>query len=268
MKLDQLPILITVPHGGTEVPNELKNRTALKEQDIFDNSDSMTRELFNFKDKVYAFIDASISRAFIDLNRSPLDKPPVNMDGVIKKLTIFGKQVYKSGNYPDDVLIHSLLNKYFYPYHKKIDGLLNKSKIKLAIDCHSMMPVSHIISIDKNEKRPLICLSNGGDDQGQPLGKNNKTTCSAEILQVMSECFQAVLEINPSDIKMNHPFTGGYTIQSHKNDDIPWIQIQINEKLYVQRSNKGASKFIVSTAKADVLKDNIFRAIQLFFLNI
>ncbi len=265
--MDRLPVLLSIPHDGDIIPDELKNRTSLSAADILEDGDTLTRLLYGFKDKVAAYIDTDIARTFIDLNRSPDDRPPVNADGVIKSMTIKNTPVYKKKRSPDSILIDSLLDKYYYPYHQKIDVLQKQSGIRLALDCHSMLPTAPTLGSAKGAKRPMICLSNGGNEKGEPTTRKKTITCPPESIQLMANCFADVFELNQSNVKLNHPFTGGHIIHSHFNGSIPWIQIEINKKLYLNTLNHQLTTRSQSFTKLEKIKDNIWRALQLFFLN-
>jgi formiminoglutamase len=143
---DRLPVLISIPHGGDQIPPEVENRVQLTERDIFFDGDALTREIYNFEDRVEAFIEMPIARAIIDLNRSHDDRPPENPDGVVKTITTDKTQIYKQDMFPDDSFIEHLLEKYYLPFHNEVDQLLDRHEIILALDCHSMLEKAPVIS--------------------------------------------------------------------------------------------------------------------------
>ena len=88
-----IPILVTVPHGGMRLPPEA-SECRLSPLEVVLDGDTWSRDLYNLRDHVAAFLDTEIPRAVIDLNRAPVDLPPVNPDGVVKTITVDGN----SGN--------------------------------------------------------------------------------------------------------------------------------------------------------------------------
>jgi N-formylglutamate deformylase len=62
------PLLISVPHGGTEVPEIIRPFLLLKEDELRYYCDPNTRVVFGFEDRVAAYIDTPISRMVVDLN--------------------------------------------------------------------------------------------------------------------------------------------------------------------------------------------------------
>ncbi len=252
-----LPILISVPHGGDKTPPELQDRTALSPKDIFEDGDAFTRDIYQFKGKVEAFVEANIGRAFVDLNRAPTDRPPQNPDGVVKSHTVYEVPVYQEGKYPDDELIEEILEKYYYPYHAKLDECQNQPHVKFAFDCHSMLAQAPVISATPGESRPLICLSNLDD------GKSN-TSCSSLQIQTLANCFRETFEVKKEEIQINNPFKGGYITRSHYNGSIPWVQIELNRKLYLTPPYFDLNTMNCSTERLSEIREKIWQALQRF----
>jgi len=261
---ETLPLLISVPHGGHEIPPELRERVALTESHIFEDGDALTREIYAFQNEVIAFIDTPIARAFVDLNRSPFDRPPENPDGIVKTVTTMRRSVYKAGQFPDEALIERVLRAYYFPYHARIDELHTHSKIQLALDCHSMLAQSPPISDHPGKLRPLICLSNRGDEKGYPTEQRGPVTCPPKWIQLLAECFCSVFEIEKSEVEINNPFFGGYIIQSHFRGDLSWIQLEINRKLYLSPPNFNADLLAVVPERIAELRNKILTTMKLF----
>ncbi|MCP4131341.1 MAG: N-formylglutamate amidohydrolase [bacterium] len=230
---EKLPVLISIPHGGTTIPDEVLDRVVVEYKDMFYNGDTLTRELFNYRDSVEAFVDTEIAKAIIDVNKAPHDRPPEHIDGVFKKVMTNGSPIYKLSSYPDDTLIETMLDKYYYPYHRELDRLQALRGVKIGLDCHTMLAEAPEISSQAGQERPLICLSNRGDYKGEPISERGPVTSTPEVLRCLADSFKRVFDITDSQVFMNHPVYGGYIIQSHYNGSIPWIQVEINRKLYL-----------------------------------
>ena len=139
----------------------------LRDEELRYYCDPQTRVVFGYRDRVEAYIDTPISRMVVDLNRPPLPLPLRDPDGIIKLRTIDGREVYRPGHIPDMHLIHTLLMEHFFPFHQKIDELIDRHPVRIAFDCHSMLPQGSENQKDAGKERPLICLGNNGDRQGQ-----------------------------------------------------------------------------------------------------
>jgi len=259
-----LPVLISVPHGGDQIPKELHSIVALTPRDIFEDGDTLTREIYAFQDQVVAFLDTPIARACIDLNRAPTDRPPANPDGVVKTMTTSQRPVYKSGHFPDDLAIQLLLNRYYWPYHHQLDHLQQIPGLKVALDCHSMLAAAPAFSRVPGEPRPLFCLSNRGDQQGQPVPGRGPITCPPTWLQRLADCFCQVFAAEKQEVRLNDPFSGGYIIQSHFNGIVPWIQIELNRKLYLTPPYFDAQTLTVAPERIRELREKIFEVLKAF----
>ena len=115
--IKNLPVLLSIPHGGKKIPPQLKDRVILLPENILEDIDAFTREIYDLGEKVTEVIFTNIARTFVDLNRAPDDLPSQNPDGVIKSHTCFGKAIYQNGLEPDEALTQILLKDYYYPYH-------------------------------------------------------------------------------------------------------------------------------------------------------
>ena len=219
------PVLLSIPHGGIEIPPELANRIILSPYDLFNDGDAFTKDIYDLRPHVSEVISTEIARAFIDLNRASDDLPPGNSDGVVKSHTSYGKVIYRNGLEPDEALIKKLIERYYLPYHQKIQDLLNGKifQIELALDCHSMAAVGPSISPDRGEKRPMICLGNA---HGQSCPKNT--------IEKMAECFTRAFSLKDNEISINRPFAGGYITRTYGGNPIPWIQVELNRELYLR----------------------------------
>jgi len=259
------PILISVPHGGDIIPPEVRDRVNLTARDVFYDGDIVTRKIYDFRNEVAAFIETTIARAIVDVNRAPDDRPPQNPDGVIKTRTAQGTRVYKDGAFPDDSRIDTLLQEYYHSYHGKLEALLEHHDIKLALDCHSMLPFAPPTSDHPGRPRPLICLSNRGDERGMPTKEHGPVTCPPEWVRALAETFRREFADEEGEVALNNPFLGGFISQAHfRSKGIPWIQIEINRKLYLAEPYFDAETLQVKEERVQELRMKTLRAIETF----
>ncbi len=264
----RFPFLVSVPHGGDFVPPEIRDRIRLGEDEIAFHSDPGTRRLFNFGERISGFIDACISRAVIDLNRAPYDRPPANPDGVIKVMTPEGFPVYQEGAFPPPELIRSLLKTYYYPYHEEINSCLESGSIKIAFDCHSMTPVAPPMYPNAGKPRPLICLGNQGNLRGEPALNGTPLTCPPGWIRLMADFFREEFD-GEGTVAINDPFPGGFTIRSHfRQRRIPWVQIEVNRKLYESGDYSDPETLTIDPQDVDRLRERIFSALSAFWENL
>lgn len=247
-----LPVLISVPHGGTWVPGPAKKYCRLGRADLLRDGDTWSRELYALQGGVTCYQDTPVARAILDLNRGPGDLPPGNPDGVVKSMTVQGVQVWQDPGGPPEETLRLLLQDWYWPYHRALEekargGPGGGNKIILALDCHTMLPQGPPRSPDQGKPRPLVCLSNRGDHRGEPRGKG-PVTAPPEMLRAFQEILQEglagsraslmappYLPGTPGEmVTLNQPFQGGYITRHHgRGGHLPWIQVEINRGLYL-----------------------------------
>lgn len=201
-----LPLLISVPHAGEQIPKEAKDLCILTHEEIIADGDEEAGKIYDFQAEVDLYLTTDIARAIIDLNREPDD---FRADGVIKTHTCWNNKVYST--FPSADLQQLLLNKYYYPYHQRLQDFA-ESDVILGVDCHTMAEFGPPVGPDAGSLRPLVCLSNGNG------------TCPQPWFELMLSCFQG--EFGES-VKTNDPFKGGY-ITRHHSSKLPWMQLEIS----------------------------------------
>jgi len=259
---DHYPFLISIPHGGTVVPPEVQERIALSPAELAWYCDPATRVLYDFGDVVATTISTPVSRMVIDLNRPPLPLPPKDPDGIIKTRTIDGRQVYLPGKIPDLALIHRWMVRWYFPYHQRIDELIDTHSIRIAFDCHSMLPQGSQEQSDAGKKRPLICLGNYGDTQGKAR-PGSITTCPEEWIAILAQEFGEEFP-GRGNVALNTPFSGGFISNAHYwRKGIPWIQIEVNRSLY-ERSDEEHNSY-AGNEQISALRERIWRVLVRFW---
>lgn len=256
MKL--LPVLISVPHGGSDTPKEIANRVCITPKDLFEDSDAYTREIYGIKDEVVAWLGADIARVFIDLNRAENDLPPDNPDGVVKSITCHARPIYSPKSELEAAIIETLLQKHYRPYHTKLQALIkNHDGIQLALDCHSMESTGPRIAPDSGKDRPLLCL-----------GNVNGKSAPNEWIYHLAQCFCESFGLQEEDITVNKPFSGGYITQAYGNQPIPWIQVEMNRKLYLSDPWFDKINLAVDSARLKLLREQFKQGLSKFFTSV
>lgn len=222
-----LPVLLSIPHGGDQVPEEAKPLTTLTAADVFSDGDACTREIYDLGDEVAAVHQATIARAFVDLNRGLDVRPPENPDGVVKSLTADRIPVWRGAGPPPDDLAETLLHRYWRPYHDRLEELAALDEVRLGVDCHSMAEFAPAIAPIPGEPRPLFCLSNGNGD-----------TAPDRILDDLADALAESFECDRGSILLNDPFQGGYITRWHgrgfRDGGPPWVQVEMNRSWYLK----------------------------------
>lgn len=258
------PFIISVPHGGNVIPGEVGDRIALSPGEVTFYSDPGTREIYNVRARVAAFIETPVSRVVVDLNRPPYHLAPKYPDGAIKSMTGFGTPVYRKDKFPDITLVHRLMLKYFFPYHETIDRLIDERQVKIAFDCHSMLPEALPSQDEKGKVRPLICLGNNGDLNGAPR-PGVLSTCPQELIQNLGRHFMDEFG-DAGAVSFNSPYAGGFISISHRwHREVPWVQIEVNRGLYERETRGPDEPGYIDTTSAKDLQGRIWNVLTGFW---
>ncbi|MBU9713549.1 N-formylglutamate amidohydrolase [Evansella tamaricis] len=241
----KLPILISVPHGGLTIPSFIRDKCLLSEKDILLDCDTWSNYLYDFKNDVEEFMETDISRIVVDLNRSIDDMPPTNPDGIIKTKTVDGKTVWNtfSGEL-SEIEIKEIIDRYYKPYHIKLERASNNPHVLLGIDCHTMLDIGPVKNSNSWEKRPIFCLGNRGSLTGEI--KHEPISAPSELIlkfkSLLEKKFANFISLPLGEdvplVTINDPFSGGYITKHHGQKGlIPWVQLEINRSLYLPSSD-------------------------------
>ena len=253
--MTKLPILLSIPHGGTKRPPELDGHLCITEHDQFDDSDPFVVEIYDLRDKAQRVIKTEIARAFVDLNRSLQDLPPKNPDGLLKSMTCYQKPIYINGKEPNDSLTRMLIEMYYKPYHRDIQKNIHELELQLCLDCHSMAEVAPEISPDRNKKkRPLFCLSN----------QDGKTS-SQDMIDLLAYCISDSFSIERNEISLNDPFHGGHITKTYGNNPVPWIQVEMNRSMYLSKEWFDHDTLTIDKKRLEDLNKMFEKTMILFF---
>jgi N-formylglutamate deformylase len=139
------PLLISIPHSGTELPESLARRLTVVGRGVPD-TDWHVHLLYDFARGLGAsIIKANYSRYVVDLNRSS-DSAPLYVGNptspVCPTETFGGSFIYMTGQEPDDSEIAARIEEYWRPYHERIATELADLRAKhgraLLWDAHSI----------------------------------------------------------------------------------------------------------------------------------
>jgi N-formylglutamate deformylase len=225
----KVPIIISVPHCGLEIPNDLKGDYVETQLKSLDDADWFVHDLYNFASEMgITIIYAKYHRWLIDLNRdiksAPLYTDGRLITGLCSTTDFFGNPIYKTGKEPDQKEIDNRLNDYFWPYYSKVESLLEERKAEfgkvLLWDAHSIR--KSVPTIQKEDFPDMI------------LGNDNQTTA----IQIVIDTAFNTLTQGEFQINHNTPFKGGHITRyfGKPEDNINALQLEMNKVLYMDDS--------------------------------
>jgi N-formylglutamate deformylase len=143
-----LPLLVSMPHVGTQLPPELAARMTPAALRVADTDWHLPR-LYDFLQGMGANLLVAVnSRYVIDLNRDPEGRslyPGANNTELCPLATFEFEPVYQPGEEPGEAEIGARVARYWRPYHAKLAEELAALKARhgyaLLFDAHSIKSV-------------------------------------------------------------------------------------------------------------------------------
>ena len=121
------PLLVSLPHDGIALPEELANRLTPEARGVPD-TDWFVSRLYDFAKRLGASLLVPVnSRYVIDLNRPPDDQslyPGRNTTGLCPVQRFTGEPVYLPGQEPSADEVAARVESYWRPYHEALAGEL------------------------------------------------------------------------------------------------------------------------------------------------
>jgi N-formylglutamate deformylase len=123
------PLLISLPHDGTALPDDLAARMTPSARRVPDTDWHVSR-LYGFARELGAsMIVPAYSRYVVDLNR-PTDNaslyPGQNTTGLCPIVQFTGEPVYQAGEEPQSGEIAQRIERFWQPYHRALAGEIER----------------------------------------------------------------------------------------------------------------------------------------------
>ncbi len=227
-KEGRIPLLVSMPHVGTDIPDDIAARLAPCASARTD-TDWHLKELYGFLEEMGAsVISARWSRYVIDLNRPPEDTnlyPGLSTTGLCPVDTFASEPLYREGDAPDEQEVGGRLQRYWQPYHGKLRAELDRM---LAIHGRVALWDAHSIA-------SVVPRFFEGRLPDLNFGTANGTTCAPEMEAAIVGIAQAQDEFS---VAVNGRFKGGHITRHYGQPDlnVHAIQLEMCQCLYMDES--------------------------------
>jgi N-formylglutamate deformylase len=238
-----LPLLLSVPHDGRDIPEDLRARMTPAGLDLPDTDWHVAR-LYDFAHAEGAtVIVAHWSRYVVDLNRSPDDGvlyPGQLVTGLCPAHTFAGDPIYRDGQEISAEERAARVKTYWQPYHDRIvatlDGFRARFGYALLWDAHSIPG-----TVPRLFDGELPVLN---------IGTNSGRSCPAVVEERVVEPARQ----SGNEFVVNGRFKGGYITRRYGDPDgrIAAIQLEIAQRAYMNESTR-----IYDEEKADRLRTTL-----------
>jgi N-formylglutamate deformylase len=220
-----LPLLISVPHAGTFVPESIAQRFTLAGSRLA-YTDWHVDKLYAFAREMGASIlKANYSRYVVDLNRSP-DSAPLYEGSptspVCPSLTFHDEPIYLSGREVTPTEVEARIEQYWRPYHQRLVAELKAMRQRHG---HALLWDAHSIASEV----PSLFI---GVLPEFNFGTRDDASCPRAVAD-------RLLDLVRSDGKfgavLNGRFKGGYITQQYgrPGEGVHAVQLELAQRVYM-----------------------------------
>lgn len=222
------PLLISMPHVGTQIPPQQRARYTERALQVEDTD--------WFLDRLYAFAEplgASLlvpvhSRYLIDLNR-PSDNRPMyagqNNTELCPTRHFTGEALYREGQAPDEAEIRRRVVAYWQPYHHALRDELARLK-----EAHG-----HAVLFDAHSIKSELPWLFEGTLPHMNLGTVGGTSCAPALRDALAAVFEAQLAYSHI---IDGRFKGGHITRhfGRPGEDVHAVQLEMCWRAYMDES--------------------------------
>jgi N-formylglutamate deformylase len=224
------PLLVSVPHHGTHVPDHIAARLTNSARRVPDTDWHVARLYADAARALGAsMIVPTHSRYVVDLNRSEDDVslyPGQNTTGLCPTVQFTGEPVYRDGLEPDDAEMRSRVERYWRPYHVALRAELDRLHAEHG---RVVLWEGHTIK----GKLPFLF-------DGRLPDLNLGTAAGASCSHALQQRLVTVLESQDAyDFVANGRFKGGH-ITRHYGDPgngIDAVQLETSQRIYMDEDS-------------------------------
>ena len=225
------PILISMPHVGTGVPNDIECRLT-PEAMLLPDVDWHLPILYDMaKDFDISVISAKYARYVIDLNRSPDNTslyPGQDVTGLCPIDTFAKSQIYLDVRQPDEKEILSRIEQYWQPYHHKLVSELNRINT-----IHGMVILWDAHSIASRVPRFF-----SGQLPDLNFGTADSTSCDISLQNALAATMHESIYAKNYSHVFNGRFKGGYITRQYgvPNMNFHALQLEMSQCIYMEEN--------------------------------
>jgi len=220
------PVVLGVPHAGTDVPEDLLARLNDRGRDLAD-ADWWVDRLYRDLLPGATVVKALFHRYVIDANRDPAGKslyPGQNTTELCPTTDFDGRPIWRPGQAPDPDEIAARRAAYHAPYHEALAAEIARVQARHGVavlyDCHSIR--SHVPYLFEGELPALNIGDNGG------------TTCAPAVQQAAVEVARA----SGFSFVVNGRFKGGWTTRHYGRpaEGVHAVQMELAQSAYMEEA--------------------------------
>ena len=224
----QTPLLVSMPHDGTEIPESIAQRMtehALRRPD----TDWHVAQLYEFAGALgVSRITPRYSRYVVDLNRSADNNvlyPGADNTDVCPTTCFDNTPIYAANQVPDQSELQARINQYWQPYHNGLAAELTRLRerygIAVLFDAHS---IKSVVPRFFDAELPHF-----------NLGTADGRSCAPELQQWL---VAVLTDITDYTHVVNGRFKGGYITRHYGRPDesLHAVQLELAQRSYMNEA--------------------------------
>ena len=220
------PLLVSVPHDGSEIPPELAARMTGRARRAPDTDWHVARLYEVARTLGASILRPRYSRYVVDLNRPPDDTslyPGQNTTGLVPAVQFTGDPVYREGETPDEADIAARVETYWRPYHAAL-----REELQRLHAAHGRVVLWEGHTIRGSDLAFLF----EGRLPDLNLGTAGGASCTPALQARLEAALGAQSEF---DWVANGRFKGGYITRHYAAPDagIEAVQLEMSQRLYM-----------------------------------
>ncbi len=224
------PLLISIPHLGTNLPEELQNGFSDEARVLADTDWHLDRLYAFAQDLGASVLAAQVSRYVIDLNRPPGGEslyPGQTTTGLCPTETFEGVPLYRPGAEPDAAEQGRRVQAFWQPYHDALQTELARLR---ALHGRVLLWEAHSIA-------SVLPRLFDGKLPDLNFGTHGGAACNPALLDAVLQPLQAP-EAAPFSHVVNGRFKGGYITRAYGQPEagIHAIQLEMCQSLYMNET--------------------------------
>lgn len=223
------PLLVSVPHDGTAVPDAIATRLTDSARRVPDTDWHVARLYAAARELGASMIVPSYSRYVVDLNRSEDDVslyPGQNTTGLCPTVQFTGAPVYRDGGAPTPDEISQRVDTYWRPYHAALRGELERLRAEHG---RAVLWEGHSI----RGELPFLF-------EGRLPDLNLGTAGGASCGPALQRRLEAALAAQDAyDFVVNGRFRGGHITRHYgaPGRGIDAVQLEISQRTYMDENS-------------------------------
>ena len=219
-----IPVVISLPHVGTGLVPEVEAQLTPVAR-LVEDTDWHVERLYDFAREAGAgWVQATLSRYVIDLNRPPDDAslyPGQTTTSLCPVETFQGEPLYAARG-PDPQEIARRREQYWQPYHARLSALIDQARDRFG----------HVVLLDAHSIASFVPRLFEARLPDVNVGTYGGQSCSLDLSHRIMEVLHAQSEFT---CVLNGRFKGGYITRHYGNpqNGVHGVQFELGQLAYL-----------------------------------